>query len=114
MDGSETLQFATYKVGGKYCWHTDTMSLTTTSLRKLSTIVQLSNPDDFVISSNLKLPLFKYNLFETKFPYRADWLFFLLLIKKGYRPLHLKKKIGGFRLGGQSGGYGASLENFKI
>ena len=31
-------------------------------------------------------------LFETKFPYRADWLFFLLLIKKGYRPLHLKKK----------------------
>jgi len=47
MDGSETLQFATYKVGGKYCWHTDTTSLTTTSLRKLSTIVQLSNPDDY-------------------------------------------------------------------
>jgi len=53
-------------------------------------------------------------LFETKYPYRADWLFFLLLIKKGYRPLHLKKKIGGFRLGGQSGGYGTFLENFKI
>ena len=53
-------------------------------------------------------------LFETKFPYRADWLFFLLLINKGYKPLNLNQKIGGFRLGGQSGGYAAFLENFKI
>jgi len=47
MEGSEQVQFAKYEVGGKYCWHTDAVDTTLNKYRKLSTIVQLSNSDDY-------------------------------------------------------------------
>jgi len=47
MTGSETIQFATYKAGGKYDWHKDVISGTAETLRKLSTTVQLSNSADY-------------------------------------------------------------------
>ena len=53
------------------------------------------------------------NFFDLRFKYRADYFFVLNLIEKGYKPINLKK-IGGFRLGGISGGYGTFLENYKI
>lgn len=56
----------------------------------------------------------KNGLFNTKFKFRADFLLILQLIKDGYVPLNLKKKIGAFRLGGISGGYATFLENYKV
>ena len=56
----------------------------------------------------------KYGLFDLRFKNRADFFFFLKIIKEGYLPLNLKKKMGAFRLGGISGGYSTYLENFKI
>ena len=56
----------------------------------------------------------KNGLFNTKFKYRADFLLILQLIKEGYTPFNLKKKIGAFRLGGISGGYATFLENYKV
>ncbi|MDA8836193.1 glycosyltransferase [Candidatus Pelagibacter bacterium] len=53
-------------------------------------------------------------LFDLKFNFRADFFFVLKLIRNGYQPLNVKKKIGAFRLGGKSGGYSTFLENFKI
>ena len=52
-------------------------------------------------------------LFDTKFKHRADYLFILRLIKKGYKPLNLNKTIGAFRLGGTSGGYATFFENYR-
>ena len=61
------------------------------------------------------LEAFKKNgFFDLRFSIRADYFFILKLIKNGYRPLHLRKKLGGFRLGGQSGSYSTFLENYKI
>ena len=56
----------------------------------------------------------KKGLFNIQFKYRADYLFILELIKDGYKPLNLKRKMGAFRLGGISGGYATFLENFKV
>ena len=56
----------------------------------------------------------EYGLFDLRFKNRADFLFVLKLIKEGYEPLNLKKKIGAFRLGGISGGYSTFLENYKV
>lgn len=56
----------------------------------------------------------KYGLFDIKYPYRADYLYILNLIKEGYRPIFFDTKVGGFRLGGQSGGYKAFFENYSI
>ena len=56
----------------------------------------------------------KCGLFDLRFKNRADFLFFLKMIKEGYLPLNLEKKMGAFRLGGISGGYSTFLENFKI
>ena len=53
-------------------------------------------------------------LFDTKLKHRADYLFILRLIKKGYRPLNLQRKIGAFRLGGISGGYATFFENYRV
>jgi len=47
METSETLQFGKYEVGGKYDWHQDVSSVNEEKHRKLSTTVQLSNPDDY-------------------------------------------------------------------
>ena len=47
IDGSEAVQFGKYDEGGKYDWHTDTHNASDQTLRKLSTIVQLSNPDNY-------------------------------------------------------------------
>jgi len=47
INGAEPLQFIKYEVGGKYGWHMDTHDLTELEIRKLSTTVQLSNPDDY-------------------------------------------------------------------
>jgi len=44
---SEKLQFAKYEVGGKYGWHKDELPSQNNTIRKLSTIVQLSSPDDY-------------------------------------------------------------------
>ena len=43
-------------------------ALISTTLTPVLHIPELSNPDGLVISSNLKFPLFRYSLFETKFP----------------------------------------------
>ena len=56
----------------------------------------------------------KYGLFDIRFKNRADFFFVLKLLKEGYEPLNLKKKIGAFRLGGISGGYSTFFENYKI
>ena len=56
----------------------------------------------------------QYGLFDLRFKNRADFLFVLKLMKEGYEPLNLRKKIGAFRLGGISGGYSTFLENYKI
>jgi len=56
----------------------------------------------------------KHGLFDLNFKHRADFYFVLKLIKNGYKPLNLNVKIGGFRLGGISGGYSTFLENYKI
>ncbi len=56
----------------------------------------------------------EYGLFDLRFKNRADFLFILKLMKAGYEPLNLRKKIGAFRLGGISGGYSTFLENYKI
>jgi len=49
IETSETLQFGKYEVGGKYDWHQDTSNVNNEEKhRKLSTTVQLSNPDDYV------------------------------------------------------------------
>ena len=48
METSETLQFGKYGVGGKYDWHQDASIANEEKCRKLSTIVQLSKPDDYV------------------------------------------------------------------
>tara|TARA_B100000787_G_C16187167_1_gene295350 strand:+ start:432 stop:2324 length:1893 start_codon:yes stop_codon:yes gene_type:complete len=56
----------------------------------------------------------KYGLFDLRFKNRADFFFVLKLLKEGYEPLNLKKKIGSFRLGGISGGYSTFFENYKI
>lgn len=56
----------------------------------------------------------KYGLFDLRFKNRADFLFVLKLMRDGYEPLNLGKKIGAFRLGGISGGYSTFLENYKI
>lgn len=53
-------------------------------------------------------------IFDINFPYRADYLFILQLIKAGYFPIQIKGKIGGFRVGGQSGNYGSFFENYGI
>ena len=45
ISGSEAVQFAKYEVAGKYEWHT--LNISQQSVRKLSTIVQLSNPDEY-------------------------------------------------------------------
>ena len=47
MNGSEAVQFGKYGEGGKYDWHADTHDASEQTMRKLSTIVQLSNPDDY-------------------------------------------------------------------
>jgi PKHD-type hydroxylase len=47
MVGAESIQFGTYKTGGKYDWHMDTVNPLADTIRKLTTIVQLSNPDDY-------------------------------------------------------------------
>tara|TARA_R110002110_G_scaffold392899_1_gene606529 strand:+ start:18 stop:578 length:561 start_codon:yes stop_codon:yes gene_type:complete len=47
MTGSEQMQFSKYEVGGKYCWHRDNIDIGSEKSRKLTTIVQLSNPDDY-------------------------------------------------------------------
>ena len=63
----------------------------------------------------IPLKAFKeFGLFDLRFKNRADFLYVLRLIEKGFKPLNLKKKIGGFRLGGISGGYLTFLENYKI
>ena len=56
----------------------------------------------------------KFGFFDLRFPIRADYFLVLKLIDEGYMPLNLKKKIGGFRLGGQSGGYSTFFENYEI
>ena len=48
IETSETLQFGKYEVGGKYDWHKDTLIVNEEKGRKLSTTVQLSDPDDYV------------------------------------------------------------------
>tara|TARA_R110000744_G_scaffold161051_1_gene277507 strand:- start:262 stop:807 length:546 start_codon:yes stop_codon:yes gene_type:complete len=47
MTGSEQMQFAKYEVDGKYCWHRDSISMGGNEVRKLTTVVQLSNPDNY-------------------------------------------------------------------
>ena len=47
MSGAEQVQFAKYEEGGKYDWHMDTINAMDQSIRKLTTVVQLSNPDDY-------------------------------------------------------------------
>jgi len=47
VDTSETLQFGRYGMDGKYDWHIDTSNPTSKKCRKLSTIVQLSDPNDY-------------------------------------------------------------------
>lgn len=67
------------------------------------------------LSMFVPIEAFKDNgFFDLRFSNRADYFFILKLIKNGYRPLHLRKKIGCFRLGGQSGSYSTFLENYKI
>tara|TARA_Y100000768_G_C23986595_1_gene689224 strand:- start:1283 stop:3175 length:1893 start_codon:yes stop_codon:yes gene_type:complete len=56
----------------------------------------------------------KYGLFDLRFKNRADFYFVLKLMRDGYEPLNLQKKIGAFRLGGISGGYSTFLENYRI
>jgi glycosyltransferase involved in cell wall biosynthesis len=56
----------------------------------------------------------EHGLFDLRFKYRADFLFVLKLMREGYEPLNIRKKIGAFRLGGISGGYSTFLENYKI
>ena len=56
----------------------------------------------------------EHGLFDLRFKNRADFLFVLKLMRQGYKPLNLRKKIGAFRLGGISGGYSTFLENYKI
>ena len=48
METSEALQFGKYGVGGKYDWHQDISNMNEEKSRKLSTTVQLSDPDDYV------------------------------------------------------------------
>jgi glycosyltransferase involved in cell wall biosynthesis len=55
----------------------------------------------------------KFGLFKTKFKYRADYQFILNLLKHDYKPVNVNFKIGAFRLGGISGGYGTFIENYK-
>jgi len=43
----EALQLARYEVGGKYGWHVDEPDFSKPIIRKLSTTVQLSNPDHY-------------------------------------------------------------------
>ena len=63
----------------------------------------------------IPLKAFKeFGSFDLTFKHRADFLYILRLIEKGFKPLNIKKKIGGFRLGGISGGYSTFLENYKI
>jgi len=47
METSEILQFGKYGVGGKYDWHQDASMANEEKHRKLSTTVQLSNPEDY-------------------------------------------------------------------
>ena len=56
----------------------------------------------------------KYGLFDLRFNYRADYHLVLKIIKNGYRPLRLERKIGAFRLGGVSGRYSTFFENYKV
>ena len=56
----------------------------------------------------------KYGLFDLRFKNRADFYFVLKLMRDGYEPLNLQKKIVAFRLGGISGGYSTFLENYRI
>ena len=56
----------------------------------------------------------EHGLFDLRFKHRADFLFVLKLMREGYEPLNIRKKIGAFRLGGISGGYSTFLENYKI
>ena len=56
----------------------------------------------------------KFGLFDLRFNNRADYHFILRLMKYGFKPLRLGKKIGAFRLGGASGGYSTFLENYAV
>lgn len=47
MGESENVQFAKYGVGEKYGWHKDTLNESQNVYRKLTTLVQLSSPDDY-------------------------------------------------------------------
>ena len=47
IDGSEAVQFGKYDEGDKYDWRMDALNTSQQTIRKLTTVIQLSDPDDY-------------------------------------------------------------------